>query len=120
MVDGSYRSAAAPMLRPPTDRRWLVVSRRTAAEASRIVCVLPKSLPAATLARHRAGAAGAAGLPRPEHRGRRSSCAVFLQRIHATSGLYQLMHDHHRLLLDRDSAGRDNGAASLDSGRTRH
>jgi len=30
------------------------------------------------------------------------------------------MHDHHRLLLDRDSAGRDNGAASLDSGRTRH
>jgi hypothetical protein len=36
------------------------------------------------------------------------------------SGLYQLMHYHHRQPFDRDSAGRDNGAASPDLGETLH
>jgi hypothetical protein len=35
-------------------------------------------------------------------------------------GVFQLMHDDRGQLFDRDSAGRDNGAASPDSGSTRH
>jgi len=32
--------------------------------------------------------------------------------------MYQLMHYHQRQLSDRDSVGRDNGAASRDAKRT--
>jgi hypothetical protein len=37
-----------------------------------------------------------------------------------SSGVYQLMHYCQRQPFDRDSAGRDNGAASPDLGRTHH